>query len=166
MIGSIATTSPGLTSGPRRFTGTLNTGARGRYFSPFEQWAPVLKTPGPDLEQRAVVRDGEIATAQMLFVTLACDHRIAVDDARLGFPEVMLGLHPGLGGTVRLPRLINPLEAMTMMLTGRNVRAGRAKSLGLVDDLGDRPQRERSDRPDRDPESCRGRDRIHLCTRR
>src|SRR5262249_8266226 len=58
---------------------------------------------------------------------------VAVDDARLGFPEVLLGLHPGLGGTVRLPRLINPLEAMTMMLTGRNVRARRAKSLGLVD---------------------------------
>src|SRR5438094_3463586 len=68
-----------------------------------------------------------------LEVALACDHRIAVEDARLGFPEVMLGLHPGLGGTVRLPRLINPLEAMTMMLTGRNVRASRAKSLGLVD---------------------------------
>src|SRR5262245_61057494 len=68
-----------------------------------------------------------------LEVALACDYRIAVDDARLGFPEVMLGLHPGLGGTVRLPRLINPLEAMTMMLTGRNVRSGRAKSLGLVD---------------------------------
>ena len=68
-----------------------------------------------------------------LEIALACDYRIAVEDARLGFPEVMLGLHPGLGGTVRLPRLINPLEAMTMMLTGRNVRAGRAKSLGLVD---------------------------------
>jgi 3-hydroxyacyl-CoA dehydrogenase / enoyl-CoA hydratase / 3-hydroxybutyryl-CoA epimerase len=68
-----------------------------------------------------------------LEVALACDYRIAVDDARLGFPEVMLGLHPGLGGTVRLPRLINPLEAMTMMLTGRNVYAGRARSLGLVD---------------------------------
>src|SRR5207253_11222917 len=68
-----------------------------------------------------------------LEVALACDYRIAVDDARLGFPEVMLGLHPGLGGTMRLPRLINPLEAMTMMLTGRNVRAARAKSLGLVD---------------------------------
>jgi 3-hydroxyacyl-CoA dehydrogenase / enoyl-CoA hydratase / 3-hydroxybutyryl-CoA epimerase len=68
-----------------------------------------------------------------LEIALACDYRIAVDDARLGFPEVMLGLHPGLGGTVRLPRLINPLEAMTMMLTGRNVYAGRAKSLGLVD---------------------------------
>ena len=68
-----------------------------------------------------------------LEIALACDYRIAVEDARLGFPEVMLGLHPGLGGTVRLPRLINPLEAMTMMLTGRNVRARRAKSLGLVD---------------------------------
>jgi 3-hydroxyacyl-CoA dehydrogenase / enoyl-CoA hydratase / 3-hydroxybutyryl-CoA epimerase len=68
-----------------------------------------------------------------LEIALACDFRVAVDDARLGFPEVMLGLHPGLGGTVRLPRLINPLEAMSMMLTGRNLRAGRAKSLGLVD---------------------------------
>src|SRR5262249_50980647 len=54
-----------------------------------------------------------------LEIALACDHRIAVEDASLGFPEVMLGLHPGLGGTVRLPRLINPLQAMTMMLTGR-----------------------------------------------
>src|SRR6266540_6244730 len=68
-----------------------------------------------------------------LEIALACDYRIAVDDARLGFPEVMLGLHPGLGGTVRLPRLINPVEAMSMMLTGRNVRASRARSLGLVD---------------------------------
>src|SRR5256884_7495057 len=68
-----------------------------------------------------------------LEIALACDYRIAVEEARLGLPEVMLGLHPGLGGTVRLPRLINPLEAMTMMLTGRNVRASRARSLGLVD---------------------------------
>ena len=70
-----------------------------------------------------------------LEIALACDSRIAVDDARFGFPEVMLGLHPGLGGTVRLPRLINPLEAMGMMLTGRNVHARRAKSLGLVDTI-------------------------------
>src|SRR5205814_10649894 len=68
-----------------------------------------------------------------LELALACNYRIAVDDARLGFPEVMLGLHPGLGGTVRLPRLINPLEAMTMMLTGRTLRASRARSPGLVD---------------------------------
>src|SRR5262245_11301034 len=68
-----------------------------------------------------------------LEIALACDYRIGVDGAQLGIPEVMLGRHPGLGCTVRLPRLINPLEALTMMLTGRSVRAGRAKSLGLLD---------------------------------
>jgi 3-hydroxyacyl-CoA dehydrogenase/enoyl-CoA hydratase/3-hydroxybutyryl-CoA epimerase len=68
-----------------------------------------------------------------LEVALACDYRIAVDDASFGFPEVLLGLHPGLGGTVRLPRLINPVQAMTMMLTGKTERARAAKALGLVD---------------------------------
>ncbi|HEY6258757.1 MAG TPA: 3-hydroxyacyl-CoA dehydrogenase NAD-binding domain-containing protein [Xanthobacteraceae bacterium] len=68
-----------------------------------------------------------------LEIALACDYRIAIEDASLGFPEVLLGLHPGLGGTVRSTRLINPIEAMTMMLTGRTARARRARSLGLVD---------------------------------
>jgi 3-hydroxyacyl-CoA dehydrogenase / enoyl-CoA hydratase / 3-hydroxybutyryl-CoA epimerase len=68
-----------------------------------------------------------------LELALACDCRIAVDDASFGFPEVLLGLHPGLGGTVRLPRLINPVAAMTMMLTGRTERARRARRLRLVD---------------------------------
>ncbi len=68
-----------------------------------------------------------------LEVALACDYRIAIDDASLGFPEVLLGLHPGLGGTVRLTRLINPLQAMTSMLTGKSIRAQQAKVLGLVD---------------------------------
>jgi 3-hydroxyacyl-CoA dehydrogenase / enoyl-CoA hydratase / 3-hydroxybutyryl-CoA epimerase len=68
-----------------------------------------------------------------LEIALACDHRIAIDNASFGFPEVLLGLHPGLGGTVRMPRLINPVQAMTMMLTGRSEPARRAKSLGLVD---------------------------------
>jgi 3-hydroxyacyl-CoA dehydrogenase/enoyl-CoA hydratase/3-hydroxybutyryl-CoA epimerase len=68
-----------------------------------------------------------------LEVALACQSRIAVDGARFGFPEVMLGLHPGLGGTARFTRLINPMQAMTLMLTGRTIDARRAKSLGLVD---------------------------------
>jgi 3-hydroxyacyl-CoA dehydrogenase/enoyl-CoA hydratase/3-hydroxybutyryl-CoA epimerase len=68
-----------------------------------------------------------------LELALACDRRIAIDGASFGFPEVLLGLHPGLGGTVRLPRLINPVQAMTMMLTGKTERARRAKSLGIVD---------------------------------
>jgi 3-hydroxyacyl-CoA dehydrogenase/enoyl-CoA hydratase/3-hydroxybutyryl-CoA epimerase len=68
-----------------------------------------------------------------LEVALACQSRIAIDDARFGFPEVLLGLHPGLGGTVRLTHLINPMQAMTLMLTGRTIDARKAKSLGLVD---------------------------------
>jgi 3-hydroxyacyl-CoA dehydrogenase/enoyl-CoA hydratase/3-hydroxybutyryl-CoA epimerase len=68
-----------------------------------------------------------------LEVALACQSRIAIDGARFGFPEVMLGLHPGLGGTVRLTRLVNPMQAMTLMLTGKTIEARRAKSLGLVD---------------------------------
>jgi 3-hydroxyacyl-CoA dehydrogenase/enoyl-CoA hydratase/3-hydroxybutyryl-CoA epimerase len=68
-----------------------------------------------------------------LEVALACKYRIAIDNARFGFPEVMLGLHPGLGGTARFSHLINPLEAMTLMLTGRTIDARRAKSLGLAD---------------------------------
>jgi 3-hydroxyacyl-CoA dehydrogenase / enoyl-CoA hydratase / 3-hydroxybutyryl-CoA epimerase len=68
-----------------------------------------------------------------LEVALACQSRIAIDGARFGFPEIMLGLHPGLGGTVRFTHLVNPMQAMTLMLTGRTIDARRAKSLGLVD---------------------------------
>ncbi len=66
-------------------------------------------------------------------LALACDYRIAVDGASFGFPEVQLGLHPGLGGTFRLPPLIDPTEAMTMMLTGKTAHTGRAKALGIAD---------------------------------
>jgi 3-hydroxyacyl-CoA dehydrogenase / enoyl-CoA hydratase / 3-hydroxybutyryl-CoA epimerase len=70
-----------------------------------------------------------------LELALACDDRIAIEGASFGFPEVLLGLHPGFGGTVRLPRLIDPVQALTMMLTGRRVPARRARALGLVDAL-------------------------------
>jgi 3-hydroxyacyl-CoA dehydrogenase/enoyl-CoA hydratase/3-hydroxybutyryl-CoA epimerase len=68
-----------------------------------------------------------------LEVALACQSRIAIEDARFGFPEVMLGLHPGLGGTARFTSLVNPMQAMTLMLTGKTIDARKAKSLGLVD---------------------------------
>jgi 3-hydroxyacyl-CoA dehydrogenase / enoyl-CoA hydratase / 3-hydroxybutyryl-CoA epimerase len=68
-----------------------------------------------------------------LEVALACQSRIAIDGARFGFPEVLLGLHPGLGGTVRFTRLVNPMQAMTLMLTGKTIEARKARSLGLVD---------------------------------
>ncbi len=66
-------------------------------------------------------------------LALACDYRIATEDSRIGLPEVLLGIHPGWGGTVRLPALIGAPDAMDLMLTGRALRATVAQSKGLVD---------------------------------
>lgn len=68
-------------------------------------------------------------------LALACNYRIAIPGAKLGFPEVKLGLHPGLGGTARLTRLIDPMEAMTLMLTGKTVPHQKALKLGMVDQV-------------------------------
>ncbi len=68
-----------------------------------------------------------------LELSLCCDYRIARPDAKMGFPEVMLGLHPGMGGTFRSLRLMEPTDAMKMMLTGKNKPARKAKKSGLVD---------------------------------
>lgn len=68
-------------------------------------------------------------------LALACDHRIGVEGAKFGFPEIQLGLHPGLGGTFRLTHLIDPVEAMQMMLTGSSAYDRKAKKLGIVDVL-------------------------------
>ncbi|MEM7708249.1 MAG: 3-hydroxyacyl-CoA dehydrogenase NAD-binding domain-containing protein [Pseudomonadota bacterium] len=68
-------------------------------------------------------------------LALACDYRIATEDSRIGLPEVQLGIHPGWGGTVRLPALIGAPDAMDMMLTGRALRASVARQKGLIDKL-------------------------------
>ncbi|MEY4376641.1 MAG: hypothetical protein RJB26_1191 [Pseudomonadota bacterium] len=70
-----------------------------------------------------------------LELALACRYRVASNDrsTTLGLPEVNLGIHPGFGGTVRLPRLIGVRAAMPMMLTGAPVRADKALRLGLVE---------------------------------
>ncbi|MDX1696075.1 MAG: 3-hydroxyacyl-CoA dehydrogenase NAD-binding domain-containing protein [Ketobacteraceae bacterium] len=70
-----------------------------------------------------------------LELALCCDARIALPDAKLGFPEINLGLHPGLGGTARATELMDPLDAMKMMLTGKPMNAGKAKAAGLVDEV-------------------------------
>lgn len=70
-----------------------------------------------------------------LELALACRYRVAEDEprTRLGLPEVRLGIHPGFGGTVRLPPLVGAPQAMDLMLSGRTVEARRAKRMGLVD---------------------------------
>lgn len=70
-----------------------------------------------------------------LELALCCHYRIAIHGAKFGFPEIQLGLHPGLGGIARATSLIDPIAAMTMMLTGKPVHDGKAKKLGLVDAL-------------------------------
>ena len=70
-----------------------------------------------------------------LELALACKFRIATDDAKFGFPEVMLGLHPGLAGTWRSLELMTPVATMTAMLTGRSLNARRAKRAGLIDSI-------------------------------
>jgi 3-hydroxyacyl-CoA dehydrogenase/enoyl-CoA hydratase/3-hydroxybutyryl-CoA epimerase len=71
-----------------------------------------------------------------LELALACGRRVATEHAktRLGFPEVQLGLIPGLGGTQRTPRLIGVPDALDLVLTGRQIDARKAKRLGLIDE--------------------------------
>ncbi|BBN80025.1 fatty acid oxidation complex subunit alpha [Pseudoalteromonas sp. A25] len=64
---------------------------------------------------------------------LATDYRLASNSAKIGLPEVKLGIMPGFGGTVRLPRLIGADNAMTWITTGKENRAGEALKVGAVD---------------------------------
>jgi enoyl-CoA hydratase len=66
---------------------------------------------------------------------MACTLRIAASTARLGQPEIKLGLIPGYGGTQRLPRLVGPGAALKMILTGAIVDAPEALRIGLVDEV-------------------------------
>ncbi len=66
-------------------------------------------------------------------IALACSIRIAIEGAQFGFPEVNVGLHPGLGGTFRLPERIDSIEAMTLMLTGKSAHTKKAIALGIAD---------------------------------
>ena len=72
-----------------------------------------------------------------LELALACRYRVAVADERLslGLPEVLLGIHPGFGGTVRSVRVAGVRAAMELMLSGKPVRAEKALRLGLIDRL-------------------------------
>ncbi|MGH2705609.1 MAG: enoyl-CoA hydratase/isomerase family protein [Actinomycetota bacterium] len=68
-------------------------------------------------------------------LALAADFRFAAESARVGQPEVLLGLIPGAGGTQRLPRLVGPGRAKDLILSGRILPAPEAASIGLVDEL-------------------------------
>jgi 3-hydroxyacyl-CoA dehydrogenase len=76
-----------------------------------------------------------VAAGGGLELALGCHARIATPDARLGLPEVTLGIIPGAGGTQRLPRLIGIREALGLITEGKLVPAPKAKALGFVDEI-------------------------------
>ncbi|XP_008471263.1 trifunctional enzyme subunit alpha, mitochondrial [Diaphorina citri] len=83
------------------------------------------------------LRDFGENTRNMTEVALACHYRIVVKDKKtgLGLPEVMLGLLPGAGGTQRLPKLTALPNVLDMTLTGKTLKADKAKKMGIVDQL-------------------------------
>jgi len=68
-------------------------------------------------------------------LALCCDFRVAAQNARMGQPEILLGIIPGAGGTQRLARLVGPARAKDLIFSGRFVEAAEARSIGLVDEV-------------------------------
>ena len=116
----------------------LFTGAR----APADDWDHAIVND-PGLPGRATLRDFDLgkplivaanghAMAGGMEMLLAGDLRVVATGARLGLPEVKLGLIPAMGGTARLPRLVSPALAAEMLLTGNPIEADAALAAGLV----------------------------------
>jgi 3-hydroxyacyl-CoA dehydrogenase len=70
-----------------------------------------------------------------LETALACHYRIAIPSAKIGLPEVQIGILPGAGGTQRLPRLVGPKAALELITSGRHVPTAEAQKLGIIDEI-------------------------------
>ena len=111
---------------------------------------PALLEPGADMRGEGIQRLADTIDAFPkpiivaihgfcmgggLEIAMACDIRIAAEDARIGLPEIRLGLLPGGGGTQRLPRFVGPGRARLMIFTGEPISGRRAYDWGLVDQV-------------------------------
>ncbi len=100
-----------------------------------EPLVPTLIDAVERLDKPVVAAIHGVALGGGCELALGCHYRVASKDARLGLPEIKLGLMPGAGGTQRLPRLVGLEAALNMILSGEPVNAERALELGLVDEL-------------------------------
>ena len=96
---------------------------------------PTTPMRGLELWKPLIAAINGMALGGGLEIVLACDIRIASEKARLGLPEVTLGLIPGWGGTQRLPRMIPWCKAAELLFTGRPVDAQEAYRIGLVNEV-------------------------------
>ncbi|MEE8618695.1 MAG: enoyl-CoA hydratase-related protein [Dehalococcoidales bacterium] len=99
---------------------------------PDERAMPATPMRGLELWKPLIAAINGEALGGGLELALACDIRIASEKARLGLPEVTLGLIPGWGGTQRLPRMVPWCKAAELVLTGRPIDAQEAYRIGLV----------------------------------
>lgn len=111
------------------FQETLERGERERTARGLKRAIRVLD----DLAKPTIAAVHGFALGGGLELALACDFRYLAEDARVGQPEVILGLIPGAGGTQRLPRVVGSQRARELIYTGRQVDAGEALEIGLAD---------------------------------
>jgi len=102
---------------------------------PLEPFLPEVIAAIEGSEKPVIAAIHGVCLGGGLEIALGCHYRIAAPDARLGFPEVNLGIIPGAGGTQRLPRLIGVEKALDLVTTGRQVAAKEVLELGIVDAL-------------------------------
>ena len=106
--------------------------------TPLQRAEPVLATVLARVEacrKPVVAAISGVALGGGLELALACHSRVALDSAKLGLPEILLGLIPGSGGTQRLPRLVGVDTALAMMLSGQAQTARQLVDSGLLDDV-------------------------------
>ncbi len=119
--------------------------AAGADIKEFPDWGyrEIMDTVAPQL-QRSLDRLARVPVPSIAAVTgyalgggcelaMACDFRFAADNAKMGQPEILLGVIPGAGGTQRLPRLVGQSRAKELIFTGRMVDMNEAPTIGLVD---------------------------------
>lgn len=126
-----------VTGGPKVFAA----GADVKEMAAMDYQTMVIKSTGLQDAFSAIARIPKPTIAAIagyalgggLELALCCDLRVAGDNARVGQPEILLGIIPGAGGTQRLPRLIGPAKAKELIFSGRFVNADEALAMGLVD---------------------------------